>query len=68
MEISKETKLGLLNSELNNILHEEYLLKVRLAIAVEVDNREQVKRLEPIVEIIVRSIDSLKKRIKELEA
>lgn len=50
-----------------NMLQEEYVLKTRLAIAVEVKNQPVVERLEPQVMIVVQSLDALKKRIAELD-
>jgi hypothetical protein len=67
MEVSKDVKLYLLNRDLELNLNEEYLIKTRLAIAIEVENKQAIPNLESAALLIVRTIDSLKKRVAELE-
>jgi hypothetical protein len=68
MELPNELKKKILETELKQLKVDEYLIKTRLAIALEVKNMTRVPELEDIVEKIVLSINAIEQRIKELEA
>lgn len=67
MELSNEIKLAILNNNLQMLLQEEYSILTSLAIAVEVENKQLVDRLQPQAETSRKTIDKQKNKIAEVE-
>jgi len=66
VDLTNDVKRRLIEAELIQTSQEEYVLKTRLAVALEVKNDALVERTQPQVEMLRRTIDALKKKLDEI--